>query len=70
MQPRQATNAAARTELGYATLIWHHPALTLQATSTHIFSLYEHVAARKILESLKNWSGHGLSNRTGSAGVM
>ena len=22
----------------------------------------------KILESLKNWSGHGLSNRTGSAG--
>ena len=26
------------------------------------------MAARKILESLKNWSGHGLSNRTGSAG--
>ena len=29
--------------------------------------MHEHVAARQILESLENWSGHGLSNRTGSA---
>ena len=27
---------------------WHHPALSFQATSTHISSLHEHVAARKI----------------------
>ena len=47
-QPRQATNAAARAELyRYATLVWHHPALSLQATSMHISSLHEHVAARK-----------------------
>ena len=32
----------------------------------HISSLHKHVAARKILESLKNWSGHALSNQTGS----
>ena len=55
-----------RAELCYISLA--SPALSLQATSTHISSLHEHVAARKILGSLKNWSGHGLSNRTGSAG--
>ena len=54
-----------RAELCYISLA--SPALSLQTTSTHISSLHEHVAARKILESLKNWSGHGLSNRTGSA---
>ena len=55
----------------YATLVWHcrHLACRRQA-STHISSLHEHVAARKILESLKNWSGHSLSNRTGSAGPV
>ena len=47
----QATNAAARAELCYVSLA--SPALSLQATSTHISSLHEHVAARKILESLK-----------------
>ena len=45
------------------------PALSLQATSTHISSLHEHVVTQKIWESLKNWSGHGLNNRTGSARV-
>ena len=40
----------------------------MQATSTHISGLHEHVAARKILECLTNCSCHGLSNRTGSAG--
>ena len=67
-QPRQATNAAARAELCYISLA--SPALSLQATSTHISSLHEHVAAQKILGSLKNWSGHGLSNLTGSAGPV
>ena len=45
------------------------PELSLQATSMHISSLHigKRVAARKVLESLENWSGHGLSNRTGSA---
>ena len=49
----QATNATARAELcysrslgkqrtlqlglNYVTLVWHHPALSLQATSTYIF---------------------------------
>ena len=28
---------------------------------------HEHVAAQKILESLKNLSGHGLSNQTSPA---
>ena len=72
--PNYAIRAAAasderysyRAELCYINLA--SPALSLQATSTHISSLHEHVAARKILGSLKNWSGHGLSNRTGSAG--
>ena len=68
--PRQAMNAAAIGP-NYATLVWHHRHLAqLQATSTHISSLHEHVAARKMFESLKNWSGHGLSNRTGSAGPV
>ena len=83
----QATNASARVELcysrscgkrrtlqlgpNYATLIWHHPALSLQATSIRAyFQPDSHVAARKILESLKNWSGHGLNNWTGSAGSV
>ena len=48
----------------YATLIWHHPALSLQVTITTIFSLHEHVAEK----ILKYWSGHDLSNRTGSNG--
>ena len=56
-------NAAARAKLCYVSLA--SPALSLQATSTHTSSLHEHVAAQKILESLKNWSGRGLSNRTG-----
>ena len=59
----QATNATARAELyysrsrdkrrtlqlgpNYATLIWHHPVLTLQATNTHISSLDEHAAAQR-----------------------
>ena len=46
------------------------PAVSLRATSTLISSLHKHVAALKILESLKNWSGHGLSNRTSSAGPV
>ena len=50
-QPRQATNAAARAELCYINLAL--PALSLQATSTHISNLHEHVATQKILESLK-----------------
>ena len=58
-------NRAQPVELCYISLA--SPALSLQATSTRISSLHEHVAAQKILESLKNWSGHGLSNRTGSA---
>ena len=49
----------------YATLVSDRRYL---ATSTHIFGLHEHVATREILESLKIWSGHGLSNRTGFAG--
>ena len=57
----------------YGVRVWLRettPALSLQATSTHISSLHEHVVARKILKSLKHWSGHGLSNRTGSAGPV
>ena len=65
-QLRQAMSAAASAELCYISLT--SPALSLQATTMHISSLHEHVAARKSLESLKNWSDHGLSNRTGSAG--
>ena len=49
----------------YATLVSDHQHLV---TSTHIFGLRKHVATREILESLKNWFGHGLSNRTGSTG--
>ena len=63
----QATNAAAWAELYYS-IVWHHWHLACGATSTLISSLHEHVVALKILESLKNWSSHGLSNRTGSAG--
>ena len=44
------------------------PALSLQATNMHISTLHKHVAAQKIFENLKNWSGHGLSNWTGSTG--
>ena len=78
----QATNAAVRAELCYSCSRDEHCSfsaelcyislasltLSLQATSTYISSLHEHVAAPKTLESLNNWSGHGLSNRTGSAG--
>ena len=53
-----------RVELCYICLA--SLALSLQVTSTHISSLHEHVGS-KILESLKNSSGHGLSNWTGSA---
>ena len=76
----QATNAAARAKLcysrscikrqtlqlgpNYATLVWHRRHLACR----HVSSLHEHVAAQKFLGSLKNWSGHGLSNQTGSAG--
>ena len=67
-QPRQATNAAARAELCYISLA--SPALSLWPTNTHISSLHKHVAAQKTLESPKNWSGHGVSNRTGSAGPV
>ena len=42
-QLRQTKNAAARAELCYISLA--SPALSLQATSTHISSLHEYVAA-------------------------
>ena len=81
-KPVQATNTAVSAELCYSRsrdercsfsaeqryISLASPALSLQATSTHISSLHEHVATPKTLESLKNWSGHGLSNQTGSAG--
>ena len=52
-QPRQATNAAARTELCYISLA--SPALSIQATCTHISSLNEHVAAQKSQKLVRPW---------------
>ena len=51
-----------RAELCYISYSLASPALSLQATSTHISSLHELVAARKIFEKLVH---HGLSNRIG-----
>ena len=59
-QPRQATNAVARAELCYINLASSDHSLQ----ATRVYSACTN-GGRKNLESR---SGHGLNNRTGSAG--
>ena len=63
-QPQQAMKLAA-TE-NYATLVWHHRHL---ACGRQVQPA-QACGSQKTLESPKNWSGHGLSNWTGSTGPV